>query len=279
MDATKDQPAILFDLNMCSGCKKCVAACMHKQGFPGDPDKVETLSATTYTVVKKTQSPDGDDYNYRNMCRHCLVPSCASVCPVGAIHKSELGPVVYDPDKCMGCRYCMVACPFNIPRYEWDNPVPAVRKCDMCIDRQKEGKIPACAEACTYGATMFGTRDELLAEARSRIADDPDSYHPHIYGEKEIGGTSVLFLSPFPLEDLGYDPKLGDTPMPEHTWAVLSKVPGIALFAGATMSALWWLTWRRDEVKAYEAKQKAEKARGTEPNGPTHGNGHTKRGV
>ena len=269
-----DQRALLFDLNMCADCGKCVAACMKKQGFEGDPKEVKDLSATAYTALTTTVSPDGDEYTYRNLCRHCAAPSCASVCPVGALRKTELGPVVYDADKCMGCRYCMTACPFNVPRYEWDSAVPEVRKCDMCFDRQKEGGDPACAAACDYGATMAGTREELLEEARARIEDDPESYHPHIYGEHEIGGTSVLFLSPFPLEELGYDPKLGTRPIPERTWAVLSRIPKIALFAGATMTALWWLTWRRNEVRAWEARTRAAEipADALPPRVP--GNGH-----
>ena len=88
----------------------------------------------------------------------------------------------------------MVACPFSVPRYEWDKAVPSVRKCDMCIDRLLEGKKPACADACQYDATVAGTREELLVEAHKRIAESPDEYYDHVYGENELGGTNVLFL-------------------------------------------------------------------------------------
>jgi formate dehydrogenase iron-sulfur subunit len=253
------QFALLFDLTRCAGCYACVEACMKKQGFPGDPEKVERLSATAYTVVKPVKSPDGEDFSYRNLCRHCVDPTCVSVCPVTALTKSPEGPVVYDPDKCMGCRYCMTACPFSIPRYEWDDPVPRVRKCDMCHDRLVQGLPTACAEACPNEATVFGTREELLADARSRIEEEPDSYYPHIYGEHEVGGTNVLFLSPFPIEDLlGFKPSLGADPLRMNAWRVLSKVPSIAIFAAGTMGSLWWLTRRRDEVRAWEAAQRRE---------------------
>ena len=157
------------------------------------------LDATTYTVVLDK----GDDRYLRRMCMHCADPSCASACPVGAFTKTELGPVVYDGSKCLGCRYCMMVCPFNVPRYEWSNPVPVVRKCDGCFERQKEGEETACTEACPAEATVGGTREELLAEAKRRIAESPGTYHPEIYGEHEVGGTSVLILSPVPFEQLG----------------------------------------------------------------------------
>jgi len=259
MSTTASKPkAILFDMTRCSGCYQCVGACMEKQGFEGDPKKVQDLSATAYTAIFDKEYDD-EEWHYRNLCRHCLVPSCVSVCPVAALQKTELGPVTYDPEKCMGCRYCMTACPFNIPRYEWNKPVPAVQKCNMCFDRVEMGKMPACAEICPNEATVFGDRDELLADARARIAEDPDDYYDHIYGEKEVGGTSVLFIGPCPLEELGFDPALGDDPMPEHTWRVLSKIPGIAFGAGATMLAFWWITQRRDDVAVEEAKQMIEK--------------------
>mgnify|MGYP003572012363 CR=1 FL=1 len=265
MSTTKAKSkGILFDMAMCQGCQECSVACMLKQGFvEGEDDKqkranaakraeeLKELSATAYTRVWEEKVGE-DDYFLRNMCRHCIEPSCASVCPVGALEKTELGPVVYDVNKCIGCRYCMVACPFNIPRYEWDSPAPWVRKCDMCYDRVKEGKPTACAESCMFEATVFGDREELLELARSRIKEDPDTYYPHIYGEEEIGGTSVLFIVPAEMAALGYDAKLGNEPLPALTWKVLSKIPGIVTGGGAALLAIWWITRRRDEVALVE---------------------------
>jgi formate dehydrogenase iron-sulfur subunit len=246
---TTSPRAILFDMTRCSGCGECVAACMKKQGFDGDPEKVTELSARAYTALAEK-----DDFSYRMLCRHCVEPSCVSVCPVTALEKTELGPVVYDPDKCMGCRYCMTACPFNVPRYEWDEPVPAVRKCDMCFDLQSQGQPTACSEACPNEATISGSREELIAEAWERIKEAPDEYHPHVYGEHEIGGTSVLYLAPFPIEELGFDPALGTDPLPQNTWRVLNKIPSIAVTAGVSMLAFWWITKRRDEVARAEGR-------------------------
>jgi formate dehydrogenase iron-sulfur subunit len=235
---------------------------MKKQGFEGDPKLVEKLSATSYTCMVE----DDEENARRNMCRHCVDPACASVCPVGALIKTSEGPVIYDAAKCIGCRYCMVACPFNIPRYEWHNPVPAVQKCDMCFDRVKEGKLPACAEACEYEATVFGTRKELLQIARERIEEDPDDYLDHIYGETEIGGTSVMFITPYPVEELGYKPILGEKPLPSLTMRQLDRVPAIVVGGSAALMSIWWMTNRRDEVQAWEAEQKA--------NGSNGRNGH-----
>ncbi len=254
---TGKQRAILFDITRCSGCGECVAACMQKQGFEGDYEKVTDMSATSYTFVREVRAPDDEEFYCRNLCRHCVEPTCASVCPVTALTKTPEGPVVYDADKCMGCRYCMTACPFNVPRYEWDSANPQVRKCDMCHDLQAKGEATACADACPNEATVCGTREELIADARQRFEEEPDAYHPHIYGEHEVGGTNVMFISPFPAEELlGYTAKLGTDPLPQHTWRVLSKIPSIAIFAASTMGALWWLTGRRDEVRAFEAAQR-----------------------
>jgi len=257
--STHEKPrGLLIDAVRCTGCKECVKACMSLHEFEGDPKQVTQLSATAYTLVVERK----DGTNLREMCRHCQKPSCASVCPVAALRKTDLGPVVYDSKRCIGCRYCMVACPFSVPRYEWDKAVPSVRKCDMCIDRLLEGKQPACADACQYDATVPGTREELLVEAHKRIAESPDEYHPHVYGEYELGGTNVLFLTPKPIEEL-FRPGLdGSEPLPVRTARVLDKIPGIAIGGGAALMAFWWITRRRDEVAAWEhAQRKAGLAR------------------
>jgi formate dehydrogenase iron-sulfur subunit len=239
--------ALLVDVTRCIGCRSCAKACKEAHGFPGDGEEAE-LDATTYTVVLDK----GHDRYLRRMCMHCADPSCASACPVGAFTKTATGPVVYDSSKCMGCRYCMIACPFGVPRYEWAKPVPVVRKCDGCIERQKQGKPTACTEACPAEATVGGTRAELLAEAKRRIAENPGTYHPVVYGEHEVGGTNVLVLSPVPFEQLGMRTGLGKDPMPNLTWAALSKIPKVVVGGAVGLSAIYWITHRREEVAAAE---------------------------
>ncbi len=242
--------ALLVDITRCIGCNACVAACMESHGIEGDADAVHQLSARSLTAVTQ----HGDLF-VRQLCRHCVEPSCASVCPVQAFRKTELGPVVYDASRCMGCRYCMQACPFSVPRYEWSSAVPAVVKCDFCAARQEKGLPTACAEACPAEATVFGTRYELLAEAKRRLAENPDAYYPHIYGAEEVGGTSVLFLSPVPFSELGFPTNVGTEPLPALTAAALGRVPGIVSVGGALLFGLWWITQRRDEVARVEAAE------------------------
>ncbi len=245
--------ALLVDVTRCIGCRACAQACKESHGLPGTGEETE-LDAVTYTVVLDK----GNDRYLRRMCMHCEDPSCASACPVGALEKTALGPVVYDASKCLGCRYCMIACPFGVPRYEWSKPVPRVRKCDGCRERQQAGKINACAEACPAEATVAGTREELLALARKRMAENPSAYYPQIYGEHEIGGTDVLILSPVPFEQLGLKVGLGTEPLPDLTWAALSKIPKVVGVGCVGLSAIYWITHRRQEVAAAERRQKED---------------------
>jgi formate dehydrogenase iron-sulfur subunit len=180
---------ILFDVTKCIGCGACRDACRVQNNLPETDDK--ELSSRTFTVLKTA-----GELNYRRLCMHCLDPTCASVCPVGAFRKTAAGPVIYAAERCMGCRYCMVACPFGVPRYEWDKPLPLVRKCTMCSDRVLAGGVTACSEACPTAATLFGDHDTLIKEARARIAAEPGKYVDRIYGVEEAGGTSVLYISP-----------------------------------------------------------------------------------
>jgi formate dehydrogenase iron-sulfur subunit len=242
--------ALLVDIVRCIGCRACVAACKKIHGFPGG-DGATSLGVTAYTAMVDLPS----DRHVRKLCMHCVSPSCASVCPVSALRKTEAGPVTYDAKRCLGCRYCMVACPFDVPRYEFSAIVPSVRKCDLCAERLAAGNVPACVEACPAEATVTGTRSELLAEARRRIAENPGQYVDHLYGEHEAGGTSVLFLSPVPFERLGFKAGLPGEPFPKLTWDVLEKLPGVVTIGGATLLALWWITNRRHEVALAAAGQ------------------------
>jgi formate dehydrogenase iron-sulfur subunit len=227
-----------------------MAACRTVNGLP--ETDAQDLTVAQFTVVRQAHGPDGD-VNYRRMCMHCQDPACASVCPVGALHKTVSGPVVYNQEICLGCRYCIQACPFSVPRYEWKALVPRVRKCLFCADRLAQGKTNACAEACQYGATVAGERDALLREARARLAAEPSRYVQKIYGEHEAGGTSVLMLSPVPFAAFGLPENLPREPLPLYTFRVLSKIPPLVAVGAAMLTGLWWLTGRKQRVAAAEA--------------------------
>ena len=242
---------ILYDATLCIGCKMCERACAERNGLPYDEAIAaeEKQSSHKLTVVMA----HGDKF-MRRLCMNCQDPTCASVCPVGAFDKTPDGPVTYDASRCIGCRYCMLACPFSVPKYEWDKALPLVRKCDMCADRVAKGLPTACAEACPTGATKFGDRDALIAEAQERIAKTPGQYVNHIYGLGEVGGTSVLLLSSVAFEEFGYQTKVSNQALPLLTYQVLSELPQVVTFGAALLGGIWWITSRRQAVAAAEAK-------------------------
>jgi len=187
------------------------------------------------------------------LCFHCAEPTCVSVCPVAALQKTAEGPVTYNAERCIGCRYCIMACPFGVPKYQWDQPVPIVGKCILCAGRVAQGQPTACAAVCPTGATLFGERDALLHEARTRIASSPERYVDHVYGVTEAGGTSVLMLSAVPFAELGMKTDIPRQPLPLLTWQVLSKIPSFVGVWGVLLLGIHWITKRRDEVRAHEA--------------------------
>lgn len=251
---------ILFDAVLCAGCGACYEACKeaNNNGKPSEDYFKERLSEKNFTVVEYYENEDYGDIYSRKMCMHCVDPTCVSVCPVGAIEKTEVGAVVYDESKCFGCRYCMQACPHSIPRYEWSSINPRIRKCSMCYEnRTSKGELTACAEACPAEATIFGDLEELKAIANQRIKDDPDSYYPHVYGLNEAGGTHVLVLSPVPFEQLGFTPNLPNEPLPKLTKEALDKIPAVVSIGSVFLGGMYWLTKRKNEV-AKEKLQKGE---------------------
>ena len=243
--------ALLLDTTRCIGCGACSAACKEQNGLPLEIEEVTT--AYTFTVVEKRAG-----VNVRRMCMHCLSPTCASVCPVGAMQKTPSGPVVYDAKKCIGCRYCIQACPFDVPKYQWDKAIPVVGKCVMCAPRLARGLPTACASVCPTGATAFGERDELIRVARERMAAEPSRYVDHIYGLDEAGGTSVLLLSGVPFAQLGLRTNLPTKPLGQLTWAVLSRVPDIVTLGGAILYGIHWITHRREYVRRVEGPRSGE---------------------
>jgi len=247
--------ALLYDATVCIGCKQCEQACADKNKLRYDDTVAaeQRQSDHKYTVVLTK----GDKF-MRRLCMNCQEPACASVCPVGALRKTEAGPVTYDENKCMGCRYCMVACPFGVPKYEWGKVLPKVQKCTMCADRVAAGQQTACADICPTGATKFGERDDLIQEAQQRIRDNPGHYINHIYGLTEVGGTSVLLLSRVPFEEFGYRADLSKDPLPILTYRVLSRIPDFVPLGGMLLGGVWWITHRREEVAAAEGQPEQE---------------------
>lgn len=246
---TDQAMGVLVDLPNCIGCRKCEYACQEAAGFEVPP--IEAYSETSvfaayrrpgprcYTTVNEFQVADNGKraiYTKSN-CLHCLEPACASACLVGALRRQPDGAVTYDASKCMGCRYCMVACPFQIPTYDYDDPLtPQVRKCTFCHGRTTQnGTAPACVKICPNEALIWGKRSELLSVAHDRIRARPDRYVDHIYGEHEAGGTSWLYLSSVPFEQLGFL-ELGSTSPAKLTEAIQHGVfkffvPPLALYA------------------------------------------------
>ena len=244
--------SLLIDVKRCIGCQACEQGCQELHNFP--KDHPVRLSDVALTFVET----EGDKF-VRRMCLHCQDPACASACLVGALKKTPLGPVTYDANKCMGCRYCMIACPMGVPNYQWSKLAPYVKKCDMCVDRIKAGSQPMCTEVCPVEAGVFGDRDALIIEAWRRIRSDA-SYVPHIYGSEEFGGTSMLFVSDVPFEKLGFvKPTIGNQPLPTLSAAALSESPKVVLIGGGLLSAIYWITNRRRLVALEEEENNANK--------------------
>jgi formate dehydrogenase iron-sulfur subunit len=244
---------ILTDVTRCIGCWQCVDACAKANKLGPDThflqDLGDGLTARRWTTI--IEQPPG--HYVRKQCRHCLEPACVSVCPAGALQKTADGPVIYDSSKCMGCRYCMMACPFGIPRYQWDTAIPLIQKCTLCYQRLQMGQVPACVQACTHQATIFGDRAALLTEAHRRLQAEPAKYIQRVYGEHEVGGTSVLYISDVSLDFMGYPTQLPQKPLPDLTWPAMVSVTPVGFGMMALMAGVWWVIRRRMRLMGHNA--------------------------
>jgi len=261
-----DAAACLVDTTLCIGCRKCEDACYEANRLPR-PEKPfddrwvfrnrRRPDAEQFTVINAYAGRPSQDQARRSrtyvkaQCMHCLDPACVSACIVGALTKSPKGPVHYDADKCIGCRYCMVACPFEIPAYEYDEALlPRVRKCTFCMDELSSRPEPACAAACPVEAIVFGKRGDILELARARIQERPDRYVDHIYGEHEIGGTSWLYLTGRPPEQIDLLPLPEEAP-PRLTEAIqhgIFRYGALPLLAFSGLGAMMWWTNRQRRI-------------------------------
>ena len=271
----------LIDITKCIGCRACQVACKQWNDKDGEPTGLESalgfqnpasLSAKTLTLITSREvvdenAPGGLVYAFTmQRCLHCLEPACVSACPTTALYRQDDGPVSYDSDPCIGCRYCILACPWGVPTTDWDTLTPKIHKCTHCADRcsqpapsSRNGKsltseerqkfladiiAPACVKACPADALKFGTRDEMLDEAHRRMAARSGKYVDHIYGEHEAGGTSVMYLSAVPFEKLGF-PKIGTRPYPGFTRFALHAVPPAVMAVGALLGSTFFFMKRR----------------------------------
>jgi formate dehydrogenase iron-sulfur subunit len=238
----KEFYGILYDSTKCLGCQTCESACAEANGLPEPEGTIETgiirkTDEKHRTVVNSYNTSKGEFF-VKRQCMHCNEPACTAACLTQAMYKTREGAVIWRGDKCMGCRYCMVSCPFDIPKFEYHSANPKIQKCTMCFERISEGKIPACVENCPAGALMFGTRRDMIKEARKRINDDPDQYVDHIYGEHEAGGTGFLYLSAVPFEELGFNTSLQTESYPALSKGFLYSVPTIFVLWPAMLLGL-----------------------------------------
>lgn len=222
---------VLYDSTRCVGCQECERACAKAHNLPEPTDElkvgtVRNTSETQRSVININKSAKGEVF-IRKQCMQCNEPACAAACLTQAMYKTKEGPVIWRGEKCMGCRYCMVSCPFDIPKFEYHSANPKIEKCDMCYERIVKGQVPACVEGCGGNALTFGTRRELIMEARKRVAENPKDYIGQIYGEDVAGGTGCLYIASVPFNELGLNTKLQNSSYPALSKGFLYSVPSV----------------------------------------------------
>ncbi len=258
--APPDAVGMLYDATRCIGCRACVTACKTANDLPGNIyDPPNDLNGETKNIIKKYEV-DGEVESYmKAQCMHCIDPGCASACMIGAFKKREYGIVTWDPTRCIGCRYCQVACPYNIPKFQWESNNPKIVKCEMCLHMIEAGKEPGCCQACPKEAVIFGKYTDLMADAKSRIERHPERYwgpdgKPKIFGEHDGGGTQVLYLASVDFE------KLGLPPLGEEGSAALARSIQHGLYQGfiapsvllVGLAAVVWRNRRASEKEGGE---------------------------
>ena len=268
-----DSLGVLYDNTQCIGCRTCEAACNKVNDLPPPDrpfddlsvlDKKRRTDAKKYMIINKydhIRNPKGV-LHARIGCNHCLEPACASSCFVRAYTKTKEGAVTYDSSVCVGCRYCMIACPFNIPTFEYDKAfTPRIRKCTMCYDtRLVKGELPGCVEACPTESFTFGRREDLFKIAHERIRRYPRRYLDHIYGENEMGGTNWLYLSGAPFKQIGMREDLGVTPAPALTASALASVPMVVGTWPLLLMGIYAVSKRKEKIATEEKEQAVKKA-------------------
>jgi Fe-S-cluster-containing dehydrogenase component len=261
-DVDAARRGVLVDTTKCVGCRACEAGCAEANALPGPAaagdagifKSTRTTDTRTYTVVNAGHTEAGaPDRFVKRQCMHCVEPACASACLVRALDKTPTGPVVYHKDRCLGCRYCMVACPFDVPKYEYDSPLPFVQKCTFCADRQAAGEAPACTSVCPTGALQFGLRNELIETAKERLYAPGSTYVRHIFGEHEVGGTSWMYITDIPFDKLGMPTELGTYAYSSLTQASLAAVPFVLTLWPPLLMGIYSFSRRRNQESRPQA--------------------------
>ncbi len=247
---------MLYDSTRCLGCRACERVCAKAHDLPEPKDKLiagvlRKTNESQRTVINNCITSKGELF-VKKQCMHCNEPACTAACLTQAMYKTKEGPVIWRGDKCMGCRYCMVSCPFDVPKFEFHSANPKIQKCDLCYDRFKAGKIPSCAEACPGDAITFGTRRELIDEARKRIFENPKDYVNEIYGENVAGGTGILYLAAVKPNELGFNTKLQNSSYPALTKGFLYSVPSVDVLLPPLLLAIYQATKNNNNTKQDE---------------------------
>ena len=267
---TSSRPAapigMLYDATLCIGCKACVSACAEANELPRDVSRdglhqaPEDLNAFTKNIIKlyKPQENSPDSF-VKLQCMHCLDPACVAACPFQSLWKDErTGVVAWEPSRCIGCRYCEVACPYHVPKFEWNAFNAKIVKCEFCRPRLDKGFEPACTSVCPTHAVIFGPREDLLSQAKARIEHSPDKYFENrVYGEHEAGGTQVLYLSHVPFEKIGL-PSLETAAIPERLkWQKLFyKFLALPLLMYAMLTSVMKKNWNEHQEEMREEEEK-----------------------
>lgn len=267
VQANRKDKGVLVDLTKCVGCGSCTVACKMWNGFDfKNPQTQEfenahgenvKLDSNTWTTIehRKVQKDGQEIWRFvKRQCLHCKDPACLSVCFSNSFHITKEGAVQYDPELCVGCRYCMIACPFDIPMYEWEKVMPSIMKCQFCSSKIADGEAPACTGVCPTDALIYGDREELLAQAKATIAAD-SRYVQHIYGEHEVGGTNWLYISDVDFGELGFPMNLPTQSVPKNVTGFTRYTPAIFIGGAALWTGISLYSKRRHQI----AKDKEKK--------------------
>jgi len=283
---------ILYDSTICVGCNACMSGCkkandLDRTKFHGEMawDKPTDLDGDNMNIIRmftdgtgETQNQEKDGFAFiKGQCLHCIEPGCVAACPTTALLKNgRSGVVEYVASHCIGCRYCQVGCPWDIPKFEWDDWYPEIIKCQLCDHLLEKGELPGCCSTCPTGASLFGPVSKLSKEAHRRLQMKEGEryeypvfgiesnhtlkhraakYINQVYGESELGGTQVTFLSSVPFK------KLGLPEFPDKSFSGTSDGIQTALYTGFIFPAAILATYSTVIYKNLKKEREEEEAK------------------